>query len=120
MLGVKRRKALFLLLASSLLVLFPATSEGGTVRIKATGDKTWNPDFKSVPKGTKVIWKNPTDIRHTVTFYKGSVSKDTSIKAGEGTSKIFRKSGPNYYRCKIHSRLSEGDCSGMCGHVHVQ
>jgi plastocyanin len=102
------------------VVALPAPSLGGAVRVKATADKTWNPAFKSVPKGTKVIWKNPTGTKHTVTSYSSNWSKDTTIKAGERTSKIFRSKGAFYYRCKIHSSLdAEGTCAGMCGHIHV-
>jgi plastocyanin len=106
--------------ALAAILAVPATSQGGRVRIKATDQKTWNPAFKSVPKGTKVIWKNPTNRTHTVTAYKGSWSKDTTIKPGEKTSKIFRHRGAFYYRCTIHSSLDGGVCDGsMCGHVHV-
>jgi plastocyanin len=100
---------------------FAAPSLGDTTRIRAIrdGDRyLWNKDFVTVSKGDRVVWKNPTGVNHTVTFYRGA-SKDTTIGEGERTSKKFRKRGPYYYRCKLHSQLDDGECSGMCGHVHV-
>ena len=101
------------------LALVPATSDAGKVRIKATDSRTWSPDFKHVPPGTKVIWKNPTTSSHTVTAYSSNWSKNTSLPAGERTSKRFKKKGTFKYRCTIHSTLVDGDCDGMCGVVHV-
>jgi plastocyanin len=110
----------FLMMSVAALVLaIPAVSLGDPVRIRATSDRTWNPAFKSVAKGTKVVWKNPTGTKHTVTAYGSNWDKDTVIRAGERTSKIFRRGGAFYYRCKIHSTLSGSTCNGMCGHVHV-
>jgi plastocyanin len=109
---------LVLAMAGSVLAV-PAVSIGDTVRIKATANRTWNPAFKQVVKGTKVVWKNPTDSKHTVTSYSANWSKNVALLAGERTAKTFRRTGAYYYRCKIHSSLTDGTCSGMCGHVHV-
>lgn len=113
------RMMLVLSLACTSLVALPSTSIGAKTRIKATSNRTWNPDFKGVEKGTKVIFKNPTGVTHNVTAYRGDWSKDTNISPGEKTSKVFRKNGAYYYRCRIHSTLSDGECNGMCGHIHV-
>ena len=115
-----KRLAVTVVTAGALLG-FAAPSLGDTTRIKAIkeGDRyLWNKDFVSISKGDKVVWKNPTGVNHTVTFYKGA-SKNTTIGEGERTSKKFRKRGAFYYRCTIHSQLNDGECSGMCGHVHV-
>ena len=108
-----------LALACVALVALPATSIGGKVRIKATSNRTWNPDFKGVQKGTKVIFKNPTGVTHNVTAYRGDWSKNTDIAPGSRTRKVFKKNGAFYYRCRFHSTLVDGDCNGMCGHIHV-
>ena len=113
------RVALVLVLACGALVALPAISEGGKTRIKATSDRTWNPDFKGVNKGTKVIWKNPQNVTHNVTAYRGDWSKNSDISPGSRTSKVFKKNGAYYYRCRFHSTLVNGDCNGMCGHIHV-
>ena len=107
--------------AGAAVVGLAAPSLGDTTRIKAVkkdGKFVWNKDFVSIAKGDKVVWRNPTNVKHTVTFYKGA-SKDTTIGPDERTSKKFKTRGAKYYRCRIHSTLSDGECNGMCGHVHV-
>lgn len=116
------RRLVVSVVAAGAALGFAAPSLGDTTRIKAIkdGDKYfWNKDFVGISKGDKVVWKNPTGVNHTVTFYKGPANKDTKIRAGERTSKKFRKRGAYDYRCKLHSTLSDGECNGMCGHVHV-
>ncbi|HEX2057101.1 MAG TPA: plastocyanin/azurin family copper-binding protein [Actinomycetota bacterium] len=107
--------------AGGAVVAFAAPSLGDTTRIKAVkrdGKFVWNKDFVSINKGDKVVWRNPTNRRHTVTFYEGA-TKDTTIGPGERTSKKFKTRGAKYYRCTLHSELNDGECTGMCGHVHV-
>lgn len=109
---MRLRLILVVMLAGVLAVGGPLPAQGGRVRIKATGSKTWNPAFKAVPKGTKVIWKNPTGRRHSVTATSGSWSKDVVLKPGTRTAKIFTKSGPYDYKCRFHK--------DMTGHIHVE
>lgn len=107
--------------AAAAVVGLAAPSLGDTTRIKAVkkdGKFVWNKDFVSIAKGDKVVWRNPTNVKHTVTFYEGA-SKNTTIGPDERTSKKFKTKGAKYYRCRIHSTLSDGECNGMCGHVHV-
>lgn len=107
--------------AAGVVVGLAAPSLGDTTRIKAVkrdGKSVWNKDFVSINKGDKVVWKNPTNKNHTVTFYEGA-TKNTTIGPDERTSKKFKTRGAKYYRCTLHSTLSDGECNGMCGHVHV-
>lgn len=107
--------------AAVAVVGLAAPSLGDTKRVRAVkkdGKYVWSNDFVTINKGDKVVWKNPTSVNHTVTFYKGA-KKNTTIGEGERTSKKFTTSGPKYYRCTIHSTLNDGECNGMCGHVHV-
>lgn len=107
--------------AAVAVVGLAAPSLGDTTRIKAVkqdGKYVWNKDFVSIDKGDTVVWKNPTSVKHTVTFYEGA-TKNTTIHPGERTSKKFKTTGPKYYRCTLHSQLNDGECTGMCGHVHV-
>ncbi len=101
------------------LALAPGVTQAGRARIKATDSRTWNPDFKHVIPGTKVIWKNASTANHTITAYGGNWSKNTPLPAGSKSSKKFRKEGTYRYRCSIHGSLTNGDCSGMCGIIHV-
>ncbi|HEX2196444.1 MAG TPA: plastocyanin/azurin family copper-binding protein [Actinomycetota bacterium] len=107
--------------AAGAVVALAAPSLGDTSRIKAVkrdGRFVWNKDFVTINKGDKVVWKNPTNVNHTVTFYDGA-SKNTTIGPDERTSKKFRKRGAFLYRCTLHSTMNDGNCNGMCGHVHV-
>lgn len=108
--------------AACLLVLgFPGMALAREV-VKATADDRWNPDFVHVAKGEKVIWKNPARLGedHTVTAYGRNWSKNVFLRPGEQTSKVFRDRGTYKYRCTLHSNLSNGTCTGMCGVVHRQ
>lgn len=119
--GTWRKRLGVGVVAAVAVVGLAAPSLGDTTRIKAVkrdGKHVWNKDFVTIDKGDKVVWKNPSDVNHTVTFYEGA-TKDTTIAPGKRTSKKFTTRGPKYYRCKIHSTLSDGECNGMCGHVHV-
>lgn len=112
-------------LAVGMLFAFPGTSMGDSFRIRAVGSVgtfEWDPDFRGIQKGDRIVWKNTTSATHRVVAYKGPWSKSTEIGPSETTAKRFRKTGAYYYRCTVpnHSSLnSDGDCSGMCGHVHV-
>jgi plastocyanin len=114
----RTRFALSLVLAASLLLTSAGFAQAAAV-IKATSAHRWNPASTSVSKGTKVVWKNPTTLTHTVTAYKGSWSKNVTLRSGASTSFVFNSAGTFKFRCTIHSTLSNGVCSGMCGKVVV-
>ena len=120
---LRRLAVIVISLAAAAALQAPAG--GGTTRIKADGSPGtyhWQPNFRHIVKGDKVVWKNPTSSPHTVTAYSNNWSKDTTIDANGGrTAKTFKKTGTYYFRCMQpgHSSVSGGDCSGMCGEVHV-
>ena len=107
------------------LTAVPATAPAATFGVRATGDAPtnfrWMPDFRHIVKGNRVSWKNPTEATHRVVSYSGPWDKNTAIAPGETTAKRFRKPGKYLYRCTVtgHSTLSNGECRGMCGEVHV-
>ena len=117
------RRLIVTVVAAGAALGFAAPSLGDTTRLRAVKDGDtyrWNDDFVSVSKGDRVVWKNPTDVNHTVTFYRGpGPDKNTTINPGERPGQKVRKYGAYYYRCKLHSTLNDGDCNGMCGHVHT-
>jgi plastocyanin len=78
----------------------------------------FDPGKVSVQHGTRVVWRGACGT-HTVTAYGGNWSKDVVISKGETTGKTFKKAGLFKYRCRFHSTLSSGVCSGMCGRVRV-
>ncbi len=101
------------------LVLAVATPALAAVRVRATALQTFRPRKVTISAGTRVIWK-AFGTRHTVTAYRGSWAKDSTIDPGETTSFRFRNPGRYRYRCTIHSSLVDGVCSGMCGKVIVR
>jgi plastocyanin len=83
-----------------------------------TNCRHFKPAKVSVHKGAKVVWKDVC-LSHTVTAYSHNWSKDVTLSSGQTTSRIFRTKGVFKYRCRFHSTLSAGVCSGMCGKIVV-
>jgi len=120
----KRSLVAAIFIAVLLLVLLAPFSIGETSRFKAKGCKGnphWKPTSRSIGKGDRIVWKNPTNCKHTVTAYGGNWNKDTTLGSGEKTRKKFRKTGQFKFRCMTpgHSVIEGGDCQGMCGKVTV-
>jgi plastocyanin len=80
---------------------------------------SWSPKKKSVPAGTKVVWKNTSGDDHNLVAYKGAWSKSSSLPEGGKTSYKFAKKGKYKFRCTIHSEMEGTKCDGMCGTVVV-
>jgi plastocyanin len=116
------RRAKLLIPAIALVTLFamaPAATSAVVVKgVSTSSGFRWRPKTTNIAHGTKVTWKAVSGS-HTVTAYKGSWSKNTSISAGQSTSFTFKNAGVYKFRCTIHSTLSNGVCSGMCGKVVV-
>jgi plastocyanin len=107
------------LVMSAALVAGSAGFANAAVVVKATASHRWNPASTSISKGTKVVWKNPTGVKHTVTAYGGGWSKNVTLSPGSHTGFTFNSGGTFKFRCRIHSTLVNGVCSGMCGKVVV-
>ena len=101
-------------------VATPGPVFGGTAAVKATGNDTWSPASKAVPKGTKVVWKNPSGENHNLASYRGAWSKSASLPEGGSTSFKFGKTGTFKYRCTLHSKMEGNKCDGMCGKIVVR
>ena len=121
-----KRVALPLLVVVVMTFSFVGTpSVADTSRIKAAGSSSsgwrWDPTSRTVSLHDKVVWKNPTGKRHTVTAYGGNWSKKASLDPGERTSQIFHSRGTFKFRCMVrgHSTMNDGRCVGMCGKVVV-
>ena len=107
-----------LLFAGALALSASGTALAGvdaTIRGSAT---SWNPERVTIDPGDTVRWRSVSGT-HTVTAFGGGWSKDTRITEGETTRKTFNSTGTFKFRCTIHSGLSSGNCSGMCGRVRV-
>ena len=119
-----RRIAAASSIAALLLVVLAPASLGDTSRIRAAGCREnphWEPTTRTITKGDRIVWKNPTRCDHTVTAYAGMWEKNTALDPGESTSKRFRRAGRYKFRCLVvgHSALEDGVCTGMCGRVRV-
>lgn len=120
-----RRQLVVIALCVAAVAAFQAPAGGDTTRVKAAGSPGnfhWQPDFKHIVKGDKVVWKNPTSSPHTVAAYPENWKKNTTIDANGGrTAKTFKRRGSYLYRCTQtgHSSVSGGECTGMCGEIHV-
>jgi plastocyanin len=119
----KKSRRWLALVAASLcaVVLFPAAAPADTYRVKATMDDTWNPSYRHVVKGSKIVWVNPAhhNTVHDMTAYGRNWSKRAVLEPGERTRKVFKRVGTYKYRCVLHSARVDGRCEGMCGVIHV-
>lgn len=122
----KRSALISAVVAALLLSLLAVPSAGDTSRIRAAGSDEdgyrWRPNDRTISRGDRIVWSNPTSRTHTVTAYGRNWSKNTSISPGERTRKRFRKRGTFKFRCVTqgHSVLDNGRCRGMCGKVVVR
>ncbi|MFL5797595.1 MAG: hypothetical protein ACJ77A_06635 [Actinomycetota bacterium] len=78
----------------------------------------FSPKSTTVGRGARIVWKGVCGT-HTVTSYSSNWSKDTILSRGQTTSRTFRSRGTFKFRCRFHSALSNGACSGMCGVIKV-
>ena len=108
------------MLASSILVAgLAASASAASVTVKAADGNVFRPKIANVSDGTKVVWKNTDNITHKVVSTSNNWTKSATIAPGASTGFTFKKSGRYRYRCTLHSTLSSGKCSGMCGKVIV-
>lgn len=119
-----RRVAVVTSIGFLLLGLLAPSSLGETSRIKAAGctdGPRWDPTGRTISKGDRIVWSNPTSCDHTVTAYSGRWNKSTGLPPGARTAKTFKRTGTYKFRCLTqgHSVLENGICNGMCGKVRV-
>ena len=112
-----RRTALALSMSALVVIALSGTAQAGGDHIRGNNQR-WHPATVTISEGTRVTWR-AVDVTHTVTAYGGNWSKNVTISAGEHTRKTFHNAGTFKFRCTIHSTLSGGNCTGMCGRVEV-
>jgi plastocyanin len=117
------RRGAVVALAAATVFAFPGTSVGETRRVRAEGSLgnfRWDPSFRHIVRGDRIVWKNTTDYAHTVKSYGGNWSFNRDLPVDGRVRKRFRRRGTFRYRCRIHSTLNDGECTGqMCGVIHV-
>ena len=111
-----RRIGVVLVLVAFLAIA--AAAPASAVTIKARGQR-WRPPSVNIDRGDRVRWRYVSGSHHTVTAYGGGWSYNRQLHPGTSVSRRFRHRGIFKFRCTIHSTLSGGNCSGMCGRVRV-
>jgi plastocyanin len=117
---------LFAALAAITVIPFVTAQSPATV-VRMTGDKTFEPKTITVKAGGTVLWKNVSDMVHTVTDKPDqAITKDDAalppnakefdsglIEAGKDYSHTFTVPGTYKYFCVPH------ETAGMVGTVVV-
>jgi plastocyanin len=78
----------------------------------------WSPTTVRISKGSTIKWKAVSGT-HTVTAYGGNWHFNHDLAMGQVENRRFTHAGTFRFRCTIHSTLTNGHCSGMCGKVVV-
>ena len=112
-----------LLIVGSLGVASDASGTGVTPTrdiktVKAISTR-WSPTAVRISTGDRIRWKAVSN-NHTVTAYGGAWHLDESLASGGVRKHRFGRAGTFRFRCRIHSSLVNGACSGMCGKVVVR
>jgi plastocyanin len=94
-------------------------SAGERVRVGDGGDVI-HPHVTHASVGERIIFKNvdAPDV-HTVTAYDGDWSLNVRLHPGNETRYRFSQPGTYKFRCRIHSTMDHGVCSGMCATIKV-
>jgi plastocyanin len=79
----------------------------------------WSPTIVRISTGDEIKWKAVSGT-HTVTAYGGNWAFNHGLATGQVEDRTFRRAGTFRFRCTIHSTLTNGQCSGMCGKVVVR
>ncbi|MGZ5214045.1 MAG: cupredoxin domain-containing protein [Actinomycetota bacterium] len=79
----------------------------------------WSPTTVRISRGDTIKWRAVSGS-HTVSAYGGNWAFNKQLSTGEVEDRTFRRAGTFRFRCTIHSTLTNGQCSGMCGKVVVR
>ena len=78
----------------------------------------WSPTTVRISTGDTIKWKAVSGT-HTVTAYGKNWTFNHGLATGQVEDRRFSHAGTFKFRCTIHSTLTNGVCSGMCGKVVV-
>lgn len=126
-----RRPVLVLALTASLIALTVSTTTAhpsahtsahtptrSTKIVKGIGAGQWSPSTVRISTGDSIRWKAVSNV-HTVTAYGGNWHLNENLSVGSPVTFRFTRAGTYRFRCRFHSTLANGRCSGMCGKVVV-
>lgn len=117
------------LVVAAFLVVTSVTTTGAVAKGRqspARATKTvraivshWSPTTVRISRGDTIKWRDVSGS-HTVTAYGGNWAFNKPLSTGDVQARTFRRAGTFRFRCTIHSTLTDGRCSGMCGKVVVR
>ena len=124
--SIRRMTTSFVLVAFLILTVVAATAavaKGRQTPTRATktvkGIVThWSPTTVRISTGDTIKWKAVSGT-HTVTAYGSNWHFNHDLATGQVEDRRFTHAGTFKFRCTIHSTLTNGQCSGMCGKVVV-
>jgi plastocyanin len=114
--------AILIVALATSAVAEPQASRGpvrATKTVRAIGT-AWTPTTVRISTGDAIRWRAISNAPHTVTAYGGNWRFNKDLPAGAVERHVFRQTGTYRFRCRIHSSLVNGRCSGMCGKVVVR
>lgn len=79
----------------------------------------WSPTTVRISRGDTIKWRAVSGT-HTVNAFGGNWAFSKPLSTGAVQGRTFRRAGTFLFRCTIHSTLTSGRCSGMCGKVVVR
>jgi plastocyanin len=113
------------LVAFLILTVVAATGAVAKGRTPTRATKTvkgivthWSPTTVRISTGDTIKWKAVSGT-HTITAYGGNWHFNHDLAQGQVEDRHFTQAGTFKFRCMIHSTLTNGVCSGMCGKVVV-
>jgi plastocyanin len=108
--------ALATVLAATAVLALETPSLGARRTVRGVGT-VWQPAFRRVRVGTRIVWRSVSGT-HTVTSYRKRSGrrgrrwrKDVVIPQGRSTSRRFTRPGLYRFRCRFHP--------GMVGRIRV-
>ena len=122
------RSTLALAAASILVVALVATAIASpqasdapmrvTKQVRAISQH-WSPATVRISAGDTIQWRAISNAPHTVTAYGGNWTFNAHLSQGGVRAHRFAQAGTFLFRCRFHSTMFNGHCTGMCGKVVV-
>ena len=123
--SLRRMTTSLVLVAFLILTVVAATGAVAKGRTPTRATKTvkgivthWSPTTVRISTGDTIKWKAVSGT-HTVTSYGSNWHFNHDLAQGQVEDRHFTQAGTFKFRCMIHSTLTNGVCSGMCGKVVV-
>ncbi len=114
--------AAVLLVSAFSAVVSASPDRGAVTTIRGVGSlyasPHWSPKRVRIEEGSRVKWL-AVSYNHNVSAYGGNWTFNRPLAEGASVARRFGDPGTYLFRCRIHSTLANGRCSGMCGKIVV-